>query len=301
MNRTLLTGILLLLASTYSGCIGYNGYGPCGPYAGGCLTGSSVGYGGYNPYETVGDCGGMYADSCGTCLPTCNPYAGYPCGAGSCVGAVGAVGCGAVRGAAYVAATPVSWLAQILRGTAYPCSGCSDEVYWGDYGTQAGDYCSPCTYDGQWAGGTGCGPVCQSGLSYRYPAVGSYMNQAYSPVFQDKISATHAKTSLDYGLRGPSFDSCYSPCDYGGCYTGGEYYDTGCSTGNCGTGVEGTFIDESEDDSQTVEPVNQVVRRMSVPSSRSPQNPQNIARAVQSGNVQKGQVRVASPNSNIRR
>ena len=245
MKWTLFYGILFILSVSLCGCVG-SPCGPCGPY-------------GYNSYSQYGAC----FDECGSCDPcgtACPPmnyaYGGCasPCGTPYC-GLPGSpirtVGCGAVQ----VAATPVSWLVQILRGTNYPCHGCGDERYWGDYGYVPGDFCSPCTYDGQWAGNDqaygGCGgnyTVCQQGLSYRHPAVGTYMNQMYAPVFQDKIASTHAKTPLDYGLRGDDFcgggcdpcgcNTCYTDSCSTGCDTG---CDIGCSTG-CDTGCDTGYI-----------------------------------------------------------
>ncbi|MCL2305194.1 MAG: hypothetical protein FWC43_07615 [Planctomycetaceae bacterium] len=252
MKRTLFFGSLLILSVSLCGCVG-SPCGPCGPYN--CYP---------NQFGAcVNECNSC--DPCGT--PACSPmsYAygtgcGTGCGTPYC-GLPGApirtIGCGAAQ----IAATPVSWLAQILRGTCYPCNGCGDERYWGDYGYVPGDFCSPCTYDGQWAGNDqaygscgGCGDctVCQQGISYRYPAVGTYMNQMYAPVFQDKIAATHAKTPLDYGLRG--YDSCgCEPCGCNTCYTGScstgcsTGCDTGCSTGcsTCDTGCDSGYINEN--------------------------------------------------------
>ena len=248
---------MLILGVSLCGCVG-SPCGPCGP----------VPYGGYSG-------GGICANECDPCGTTMNyaygscatPYCGLP-------GApIRTLGCGAAQ----IAATPASWLVQILRGSCYPCNGCGDERYWGDYGYVPGDYCSPCTPDGQWAGNEyaygncgGCGDctVCQQGLSYRYPAVGTYMNQMYAPVFQDKISSTHAKTPLDYGLRAPyasaCYDACCDPCGdtccTDSCSTGS--YHTGCDTcggsgissgyaptrqrmcTSCGTGATETYIQE---------------------------------------------------------
>ena len=213
MKRTLLYGIILFLSVSLSGCV-------CGPYG----TGGMYGYnqiGGYsNPCDPCGD-------PCGS--PGCLHGAGYGIGYG-----VGAVG----RGAVHVAATPASWLVQLLRGTGYPCHGCGDEIYWGDYGYVPNDFCDPCTYEGQWGGtGDACGcNTCQRGLLHQYPAVGNYMNQVYSPIFQDKISTTHARAPLNYGLRAPSYDACYDSCSTGYCgtggyvnYNGGNVYEDGAS------------------------------------------------------------------------
>ena len=257
MKWTLFFGCLLILSISLCGCIG-SPCGPCGPY-GSCYS---------NQF-------GMCADECGGCDPcgtSCGTSCGTPCGTlcssmnyaygGGCAtpycGLPGApirtIGCGA----ACVAATPVSWLAQILRGTNYPCHGCGDELYWGDYGYVPNDFCNPCTYGGQWAGNDrtpnrhygGCDPcgnscgnttVCQQGLSSQYPAVGSYVNQMYAPVFQDKIASTHARTPLNYGLRGPFADACCdpcgcSPCGYDPCCNDSCGTDS-CSTGMCGSGM----------------------------------------------------------------
>ncbi len=299
MKWTLLIGTMLILSIPLCGCVG-TPCGPCGPYG-------SYGSGMYGGCST-----GMCVDECGSCDPCGSPSGMNYAYGGSCAtpycGLPGAplrtVGCGAAQ----VASRPVSWLAQILRGSNYPCNGCGDEVYWGDYGYVSGDFCSPCTYDGQWAGNDhtpsrygncgGCGEctVCQQGISYRYPAVGSYMNQMYAPVFQDKISSTHAKTPLDYGLRSPYAMSCdpcgYDPCCDDGCYTADSCStgmcdtgcDTGCSTGgygsrispgyaptrqracnSCGTGSTHTYIEE--DNTQPVSPVTTSAYRSAKPSS----------------------------------
>ena len=216
-----LFGCLFILSISLCGCVG-SPYGPCAPYSS------------YSP--------GQY----GTCVNECDPCSpmSYAYGAPYC-GLPGApirtIGCGAAQ----IAATPVSWLAQILRGTAYPCNGCGDELYWGDYGYVPGDWCNPCTYDGQWAGGDGgsCGgTVCQQGLSYSHPAVGTYMNQMYAPVFQDKIASTHARTPLSYGLRGPYSGACYDSC-YDSCYD--PCCDTSCSDvgySDCSTGCDTGYV-----------------------------------------------------------
>ncbi len=221
MRRTLFFGLLLACSAFLSGCVGYPG---CGPYGNNGLCGS------YSPgmYNNYSDCG-----NCGDCSN---------CGIGG-GGCLQSLGCGA----GCAVATPISWVAQILRGTNYPCHGCGDEVYWGDYGLTPNDYCDPCTNDGVWAGDVGgntgaCGygKTCQGGLSYKYPAIGNSLNQAYAPVFQDKIAATHARTPLDYGFKGPGFYGCGSgcgldSCDYGSCGTDMCGVSSGCSTG-CSTG-----------------------------------------------------------------
>ena len=224
MKWTFFFGCLLILSISLCGCVG-SPYGPCGPYGG-------------SQYGMYG--GGCYVDECDPCGTSCPPmsYAYGSCGLpGAPVRTVG-------YGAAHVAATPVSWLVQILRGTNYPCHGCGDELYWGDYGYVPDDFCNPCTYDGQWAGGSGgpCGTVCQQGLAYQYPAVGSYMNQMYAPVFQDKIASTHARTPLNYGLRGPFGGACYDPCGYDPCGYDPCYTDS-CSTGMCcDTGCDTGYV-----------------------------------------------------------
>lgn len=227
MKWTIIFGALLLISSGLCGCVGYNG--ACGPYG-------MNGYGSYpGMMNRCSPCGTYDAcDPCNTCGPN-YAYTG---------GALQNVGCGALQ----VAATPGSWLLQVLRGSYYPCGGggCGDEIYWGDYGHVPNDYCDPCTYEGHWAGSTAasgncgdCGEcmVCQRGTFYRYPTVGHYTNQALAPIFQDKISATHAKTPMDYGLRAPSYDTCFDSCGTSSC--GYETYSGGCTDGCCGVSNDG--------------------------------------------------------------
>ena len=213
MKWTLFFGSLLILSISLCGCVG----SPCGPY------GPYGSYSGIRGSASLGSASlgsAMCMEECDPCGTVCSPM-NYAYGAG----------CAPIRGAAHVAATPVSWLAQILRGTNYPCHGCGDEVYWGDYGYVPDDFCNPCTYDGQWAGSEGgCGhyTVCQQGISQQHLAVGGSMNQMLAPIFQDKIASTHAKTPLNYGLRGLYGGACCDPCGYDSCFSGD------CSIGSTG-------------------------------------------------------------------
>lgn len=199
MQRTLLLSFLLITPLFFSGCASYYGYSqPYGVYGGGILA----------------DCGGC--GTCGTCCvqpssPYCSPL----------LSQIVAPVFGFVRGQYY--------------GGGCAGGGCSEEVYWGDYGLTPGDYCSPCTPDGYWAGSVegsysgelgpcGITGTCQRGLSYLYPAVGSEYNRC-NPVFNDKIALTRGTSEINYGLRGPDFGVCYDSCDpcYSGCSSGVSY------------------------------------------------------------------------------
>lgn len=229
MKWTLFFSSLLALSIALSGCVAYNPYGPYAFYGYGQQQ-----YGqqyGKNPDFNLNGAyafNGYGAGACApmVCEPVCDPCA-MPMTQQPMNYAYSAA-CDPCATPGVATATSISWLARIMRGAQYPCNGCGDEVYWGDYGRTPDDVCNPCTYDGKWAGNTdrtsrnydpcgNCGDcnVCQQGTSFRNPAIGTYMNRLYAPVFQDKIAPTHATTPLDYGLRDPGLlcaDPCVDPC-----------------------------------------------------------------------------------------
>lgn len=227
MKWTFFFGTLLFLCGTLSGCVGYNA---CGPYYGPNTMGA------YSPGMMHG---GGSCDPCNSCsnVASCGvPSQSFNYAYG------GGAACHVGQAAVHAVETPLSWFAQILRGTQYPCNGCGDEVYWGDYGLTPDDYCDPCTYEGRW-GGRGCGDCgqcvpCQRGLAYRYPSMGTMANQALAPAFQDKVAHTHAQIPMDYGIRGRSGQTYCEPCESE--FEEGEYVESystssgGCPDGSCG-------------------------------------------------------------------
>lgn len=253
MKWTLFFSSLLTLSIALTGCAVYHPYGPYGSYGSygyGHYGQSFVGTYGKHVPETYPANGVANVCAANICEPVCGPCAtpvmqpslNYAYG-GNCYDPCDPCAEPVCR-PVHTIATPLAWLASVMRGLNYPCHGCGDEVYWGDYGQTPHDVCNPCTYDGHWGGSVDrkmvnpcdpCNPcgscnVCQQGTSFRYPAIGAYMNRLFAPVFQDKIAPTHGNTPLDYGLRDPGslchnpcVDPCYDPCMSGNGMYAGNY------------------------------------------------------------------------------